>query len=92
MKDTVLIFWFRRDLRFEDNVGLYHALYQAKQNGHKVMPLFIFDKTILDKLDDKNDRRVDFIHRTIMNMQSELVSKGKSMWIENNKRAEVSVP
>ena len=84
MKDTVLIFWFRRDLRFEDNVGLYHALYQAKQNGHKVMPLFIFDKTILDKLDDKNDRRVDFIHRTIMNMQSELVSKGKSMWIEND--------
>ena len=84
MKDTVLIFWFRRDLRFEDNVGLYHALYQAKQNGHKVLPLFIFDKTILDKLDDKNDRRVDFIHRTIMNMQSELVSKGKSMWIEND--------
>lgn len=84
MKDTVLIFWFRRDLRFEDNVGLYHALYQAKLNGHKVLPLFIFDKTILDKLEDKNDRRVDFIHRTIMNMQSELVDKGKSMWVEND--------
>ena len=53
MKDNVLIFWFRRDLRFEDNVGLYHALYHAKQNGYKVLPLFIFDKTILDKLDDK---------------------------------------
>ncbi len=84
MKDTVLIFWFRRDLRFEDNVGLYHALYQAKLNGHKVLPLFIFDKTILDKLEHKNDRRVDFIHRTIMNMQSELVDKGKSMWVEND--------
>jgi len=84
MKDTVLIFWFRRDLRFEDNVGLYHALYQAKLNGQKVLPLFIFDKTILDKLEDKNDRRVDFIHRTIMHMQSELVEKGKSMWVEND--------
>ncbi|MEN9382233.1 MAG: hypothetical protein RI940_1116 [Bacteroidota bacterium] len=84
MKDTVLVFWFRRDLRFEDNVGLYHALYQAKLNGHKVLPLFIFDKTILDKLEDKNDRRVDFIHRTIMHMQSELVEKGKSMWVEND--------
>ena len=84
MKDTVLIFWFRRDLRFEDNVGLYHALYQAKLNGQKVLPLFIFDKTILDKLEDKNDRRVDFIHRTIMYMQSELIEKGKSMWVEND--------
>lgn len=84
MKDTVFIFWFRRDLRFEDNVGLYHALYQAKQKGYKVLPLFIFDKTILDKLEDKNDRRVDFIHRTIMNMQSELVEKGKSIWVEND--------
>ena len=84
MKDTVFIFWFRRDLRLEDNVGLYHALYQAKQKGYKVLPLFIFDKTILDKLEDKNDRRVDFIHRTIMNMQSELVKKGKSIWIEHD--------
>ena len=84
MKDTIFIFWFRRDLRLEDNVGLYHALYQAKQKGYKVLPLFIFDKTILDKLEDKNDRRVDFIHRTIMNMQSELVEKGKSIWIEND--------
>lgn len=91
MKDTVLIFWFRRDLRFEDNVGLYHALYQAKLNGQKVLPLFIFDKTILDKLEDKNDRRVDFIHRTIMYMQSELIEKGKSMWVENDQPINVFI-
>jgi len=84
MKDNISIFWFRRDLRFEDNIGLYHALYQAKLKGHKVLPIFIFDKNILDKLDDKNDRRVDFIHRTIMNMQSELVVMGKSMLVEND--------
>ena len=63
-KDTVSIFWFRRDLRLEDNVGLYHALYNAKLAGKKVLPIFIFDKTILDKLEDKQDRRVDFIHQT----------------------------
>lgn len=79
MKETVFIFWFRRDLRFEDNVGLYHALYQAKLQGHKVLPIFIFDKNILDKLEDKKDRRVDFIHRAIVSMQSELVALGKSL-------------
>ena len=51
------IFWFRRDLRLEDNVGLYHAL-QGKEN---VLPLFIFDRRILDQLEDKKDARVSFI-------------------------------
>ncbi len=82
MKESIIIFWFRRDLRFEDNVGLYHALYKAKLEGQKVLPVFIFDKTILDKLEDKQDRRVDFIHRTLTSMQNELEVKGKSMHIE----------
>jgi deoxyribodipyrimidine photo-lyase len=82
MKEPVSIFWFRRDLRLEDNVGLYHALYQAKLNGHKVLPLFIFDKNILSKLGDKKDRRVDFIHRTILSMQDKLIALGKSMLVE----------
>jgi len=81
MKDSVSIFWFRRDLRFEDNVGLYHALYQAKLQGHKVLPIFIFDKQILDKLEAKKDRRVDFIHRTILSMQMELAALGKSLHV-----------
>ena len=41
------VFWFRRDLRWEDNAGLYHALYQAKLQGTQVLPIFVFDKTIL---------------------------------------------
>ena len=82
MKEKVIIFWFRRDLRFEDNVGLYHALYRAKTDGLKVVPVFIFDKTILDKLEDKADRRVDFIHGVISSMQNELTAKGKSMHVE----------
>ena len=89
MKENVSIFWFRRDLRLEDNVGLYHALYQAKLQGHKVLPIFIFDKTILDKLEDKQDRRVDYIHRTILSLQAELVAKGKSMQVVYGKPLEV---
>ena len=81
MKAPVLIFWFRRDLRFEDNVGLYHALYQAKLQGYQVLPLFIFDKYILSQQVEKKDRRVDFIHRTILSMQDKLVAKGKSMCV-----------
>ena len=89
MKAPVFIFWFRRDLRFEDNVGLYHALYQAKLQGLNVIPVFIFDKNILDKLEDKKDRRVDFIHRTILSMQEQLVANGKSMLVEYGKPLDV---
>ena len=46
MKPTINIIWFRRDLRLSDNAALYHAL----QSNHPVVPIFIFDKNILDKL------------------------------------------
>jgi deoxyribodipyrimidine photo-lyase len=55
------IFWFRRDLRFVDNAGLFHALNDALP----VMPIFIFDKAILDKLDDPSDARITFIHNQV---------------------------
>jgi deoxyribodipyrimidine photo-lyase len=87
--EQISIFWFRRDLRFEDNVGLYHALYQAKLKGQSVLPVFIFDKTILDKLEDKKDRRVDFIHRVITNMQQTLVAQGKTLHVEYGNSLEV---
>jgi hypothetical protein len=45
MKKAVSVFWFRRDLRWQDNAGLYYALYQAKLEGHQVLPIFVFDKT-----------------------------------------------
>ena len=50
------LFWFRRDLRIEDNHGFYRAL----QGENKVIPIFIFDSNILDKL-PKKDARVEFI-------------------------------
>ena len=52
------IFWFRRDLRVDDNVGFFHAL----NSDEEVLPIFIFDENILSQL-PKNDARVTFIHQ-----------------------------
>ena len=60
MKEKINLFWFRRDLRLDDNVGLFNAL----KSGNPVLPIFIFDSEILDKL-PKNDARVSFIHETL---------------------------
>lgn len=68
MKNKISIFWFRRDLRIEDNVGLYNAL----ESGHPVLPLFIFDTDILNKLENKNDRRVDYIHQALTAIDEKL--------------------
>ena len=67
-------FWFRRDLRLEDNSGLYHAL----KSGNPLHALFIFDTDILDKLDDKNDRRLVFIHRHLDRLNNELKKLGST--------------
>ncbi|MDA9312097.1 DNA photolyase family protein [Vicingaceae bacterium] len=71
-KQKVSIFWFRRDLRLEDNRGLYHAL----KSDYPVLPVFIFDKNILNDLSDKSDARVSFIHQELTEINSELKSKG----------------
>lgn len=65
MDNKVVIFWFRRDLRLDDNTGLARAL----ASGYRVLPLFIFDTEILDRLDDPYDRRVDYIHQALTAMQ-----------------------
>ncbi len=80
----VAFFWFRRDLRLEDNVGLFFAL----KSQYPVIPLFIFDEEILDKL-PKDDARVGFIHESLSKMNdflkeidsSILIKKGKTMQI-----------
>ena len=64
----VNIFWFRRDLRLLDNAGLYHAL----KGDSPVVPVFIFDKIILDQLEEKKDKRVEFIHDALIEMQEKL--------------------
>ena len=82
---AVSIFWFRRDLRLEDNVGLYHAL----QSGCPVLPLFIFDTDILSQLEDKYDRRVDFIHQVLTKLQTSLIAAGSSLYVKTGKPIEV---
>lgn len=69
------IFWFRRDLRIHDNAGLYYAL----KNNPDVQPIFIFDTTILDKLENKRDARVCFIHEAISQLKKELNSLGSDL-------------
>jgi len=75
----VSIFWFRRDLRLEDN----HGLFQALKENDNVLPLFIFDKIILDKLENKTDARVEFIHDQISQIHQELEKKGASILVKH---------
>ena len=73
MKQPINIFWYRRDLRIEDNVGLYYAL----KDDLPVIPIFIFDTSILDSL-PKNDARVSFIFETIQKIRTTFETKHKS--------------
>ncbi|HEX6171462.1 MAG TPA: deoxyribodipyrimidine photo-lyase, partial [Chitinophagaceae bacterium] len=75
MSIAVNVFWFRRDLRLHDNAGLYHALKQGKP----VVPIFIFDRNILDELDEREDRRVEFIHSSLQELQRLLAVIGSTL-------------
>jgi len=81
---TVGIFWFRRDLRLEDNAGFYHAL----RSENPILPLFIFDKNILNKL-SKDDARVTFIYRTIENLKKALQNHGSDLLVKYGMPEEV---
>lgn len=83
-KQKVTFFWLRRDLRLEDNTGLFHAL----QSGFPVIPLFIFDEDILEHL-PKNDARVTFIHDSLSEINSELKKVQSSILIKKGKAKEV---
>jgi deoxyribodipyrimidine photo-lyase len=76
-KLPVTVFWFRRDLRLNDNAGLYHAL----KSGNPVLPLFVFDKEILNKLQDKDDARVTFIYQAIVDLDMELRRNGSGLLV-----------
>lgn len=82
--DKISIFWFRRDLRLHDNVALFNAL----KSGEKVLPIFIFDTSILDKL-PKNDARVSFIIKELRSMNEHLKSFDASIDIYHGKPIEV---
>lgn len=75
MNRKVNIFWFRRDLRLLDN----HALFQALNAKNPVVPVFIFDTEILDKLNSKTDARVSFIYAEIQKIKAQLEKLGSSL-------------
>ena len=76
MSEKMNIFWFRRDLRLNDNCGLFEALIA----GQKVLPIFIFDQEILSKL-PKDDARVSFIHQELENIHHQLKKIGSSLTV-----------
>lgn len=71
-----VLFWHRRDLRIDDNAGLFRAL----KSGGNVIPVFIFDKTILSKL-PSTDQRVIFIHQTIESLKAEYKNLGSDLHV-----------
>ena len=65
-------------MRLNDNAGLYHALNENKT----VLPIFIFDKEILNQLEDSSDRRVDFIHQAIVSLNNALIKEGSALFLQ----------
>lgn len=78
-KQKISIFWFRRDLRLHDNTGLGQAL----QGPYPVLPLFIFDINILNRLENKQDARLSFIYEEVRSLHEQLKQKGFSLLISH---------
>ncbi len=76
-QEELILFWFRRDIRLDDNHGLYEALNQGKA----VLALFIFDDDILSKLENKSDARVEFILQTLKALNDKLLLVGSSLLV-----------
>jgi deoxyribodipyrimidine photo-lyase len=76
MTGKISVFWFRRDLRLEDNTALTRAL----ESGYPVLPLFIFDTQIIDEL-DHDDARVSFIYKHLQNIHQQLLTLKSSLHV-----------
>lgn len=74
LSEKVNIFWFRRDLRLEDNIGFSNAL----EGKYPVLPIFIFDTNILDEL-PKDDARISFIHKLLEEISAALIEKSSGI-------------
>lgn len=80
----LVAFWFRRDLRLDDNTGLYHAL----NSGSSVLPVFIFDTAILSEL-PSDDARVSFIYKSLSEIYIELRKLGSSLLVRVGEPLEI---
>ncbi len=83
-REKISVFWFRRDLRLEDNT----ALHQALSGGSPVLPLFIFDPQIIDELPE-DDARVTFIYRQLHKIHTQLQALNSSLHIYKGEVLEV---
>ena len=72
----MVIFWFRRDLRLDDN----HALFKALKSGYDVLPIFIFDSNITNKL-NQNDHRLNYINNVLDGLNKRLSENKKKIYI-----------
>ena len=79
--EKIVLFWFRRDLRLDDNHGLFSAL----SSGFPVVPVFIFDTDILSHLEDRDDKRVSFIYTALQRLQTLLRSIGSTLDVRYGK-------
>lgn len=77
-KTAINICWLRRDLRLFDNAALYYAL----KSDYKVVVFFIFDSLILDKLSNRKDKRLSFIHGQLEKLNEQLQQKGSSLVVK----------
>lgn len=84
MKTPVSVCWFRRDLRLEDNTAFSMAL----DGPYPVLPVFIFDKEILQLLPSRRDRRVAFIRQALVELEKVFNSRGSSLYIFHDTPAE----
>lgn len=85
MTYTKSLVWFRRDLRDYDHAALYHALKTSKQ----VYCVFVFDTLILDKLENKQDRRVEFIWECIRELKVALQTSGSDLIVKHGKTTDI---
>ncbi|MFN8210125.1 MAG: deoxyribodipyrimidine photo-lyase [Bacteroidales bacterium] len=82
--EELAVFWFRRDLRLEDNAGLWHAL----TSGYRVLPVFIYDTGILSTL-EPDDRRITFIDSILFNLNRAVKERGSSLHVYSGKPLEI---
>lgn len=83
--EKIAVFWFRRDLRLDDNHGLFRAL----SSGLPVLPVFVFDTKILEKLASKTDARVTFIYSQVQKLKTELEKSGSSLFVFHGEPVEM---
>jgi len=89
--DTGALVWFRRDLRCDDHRPLTAAIDHARRHGGRVWCVFVFDRDILDALPARADRRVDFIHRSAVELDATLRGRGGGLIVLHD-HARTAIP